>query len=160
MILTKQLAEEQARFLLQRDAPLVEGATLLAGKAFYDSTTKIDHGGDLGFKNPIATTVEPGRKSGQCGTQSQYDAGSEYVATVAAQDAATERLAEYRAKAGPVPFEALVEAAMGMRLDEIGGGPLGNKQASARGRDRIRSAVIAIVESQNGIEFEPLKLAA
>lgn len=78
---------------------------------------------------------------------SAFDPVNGEIANSNAHDAATDRLEEYRGLVGRRLYEALVDAATGLRLDEIGG-KRGDKRASAVGRNMVQLAIEHIIESR------------
>lgn len=80
--------------------------------------------------------------------QSIFDPYATFEAQRQGAEVADGRLETYRRLVGPKPFEALVDAATGLRMDEFCGGKRGDKRASAVGRAYLATALDLIMESR------------
>lgn len=78
---------------------------------------------------------------------SSHDAYSKYMADQDAREAAVADLESLRGLLGARLYEGLVDAAMGLRLDEIGG-LRRDKRASAVGRNTVQIAIENVIESR------------
>jgi hypothetical protein len=87
-----------------------------------------------------------GPATGHRPPQSSYDPLNHWRATERHKDEATHELAIIRGACGRRSYEALEDAAMGVSLDDIGGGPRGDKRASARGKTLVQVAIELLLE--------------
>lgn len=131
-------------FIRRQDIASLTGDTLLIVPDEVSMESVLDPDSDEGF----------GKKS-----HSSFDAFLVAQAKEYEQDFAEATLEQYKRMMGRLPFEAMVNAAMGLRLCEIGGGPRGDKRAIAKAKTRITDAVTALFDAAYD-SAAPTQLAA
>jgi hypothetical protein len=80
--------------------------------------------------------------------QSSFDPLAMEQAKEREQEFASTRLEEYKTVMGRLPYKAMTDAAMGLRLCEIGGGSRGDKRAIAKAKTLITVAVMACFDDE------------
>ncbi len=156
---TKDMTEARARYLTTPEGSnLPWKGDFLGGKVEPQySTTAQPRSDDASWRSQLDPDGENlyYRKP-----QSSHDPFVTERAAIEARDSALSELERYQRIMTEIPYEAFLDAALGMRLDECGDGPRNNKQASARGRDRIRIAVSNFMNSEYSVEPLHFEVAA
>ena len=79
-------------------------------------------------------------------TQSSFDPAAYWYVTERDKDTAIDELAVIRSICGRRPYEALEDAAAGVHIGDIGGGPRPDKRAQARGKTLVQVAIERLIE--------------
>jgi hypothetical protein len=107
--------------------------------------------GFFGGKTASSNCVKPGtmHHASDIGTlHSSNDPWAAQIAAENARNAATIKLSQCRLLVGDQPYDALTQAASGIRIGELCGGRLGNTTDSAKGRNLLQVAIERIIEAR------------